>query len=261
MTRQEHDDNLDKCLQRLFDQGLRLNYAKCSFVNETLEFFGQIFSKDGNKPDLKRVDALKNATVPSNVSEVRSLLGMANYSAKYIPNFATITAPLRQLTRKNIPFIWTDTHQNAFHQLTNALVSTTCMAYFDTNKETLVTVDASPVGVSAILSQKSKDKDDEKVVAYASRALTEVEKRYSRTEKEALAIIYGVEHFHLYLNGHEFVLITDHKPLEIIYGSNKSKPSARIERCVLRLQPYSFKVLYKPGVNNPADYLSRHPTS
>ena len=135
------------------------------------------------------------------------------------------------------------------------------MAYFDKQKETLVTVDASPVGVSAILSQKTKRMDDEKIVAYASKALTDVEKRYSQTEKEALAIIYGVEHFHLYLYGHEFDLITDHKPLEIIYGSRNSKPSARIERWVLRLQPYSFKILYKPGANNPADYLSRHPTS
>ena len=94
--------NLDNCLKRLSDKGLRLNHAKCSFVNETLEFFGQIFSKEGSKPDPKRIDALKNAPVPTNVSEVRSLLGMANYSAKYIPNFATITAPLRSLTKKHI---------------------------------------------------------------------------------------------------------------------------------------------------------------
>ena len=99
-TRKEHDMNLDNCLKRLSDKGLRLNHAKCSFVNETLEFFGQIFSKEGSKPDPKRVDALKNASVPTNVSEVRSLLGMANYSAKYILNFATITAPLRSLTKK-----------------------------------------------------------------------------------------------------------------------------------------------------------------
>ena len=103
------------------------------------------------------------------------------------------------------------------------------MAYFDKRKETLVTVDASPVGISAIISQKTKGMNDEKIVAYASRALTDVEKRYFQTEKEALAIIYGVEHFHLYLYGPEFVLITDHKPLEIIYGSRKSKPSGRIE--------------------------------
>ena len=106
----------------------------------------------------------------------------------------------------------------------------------------------------------TKDKNDEKVVAYASRALTDVEKRYLQTEKEALAIIWEVEHFHLYLYANDFVLLTDHKPLEVIYGSRKSKPPARIERWVLRLQPYSFKVVYKPGSNNPADYLSRHPT-
>ena len=259
-TRSEHDENLDKCLKRLSDKGLRLNASKCKFLNETLEFFGQIFSKDGCQPDPKRVTALENASKPTNVSEVRSLLGMANYSSKYIPNFATITAPLRDLTKKNAQFVWNETHQNAFKQLTEALSPSPCMAYFTKSKDTYVTVDASPVGISAILSQKSKGREDEKIIAYASRALTDVETRYSQTEKEALAIVWGVEHFHLYLYGHDFVLVTDHKPLEVIYGSRNSKTSARIERWVLRLQPYTFKVQYMPGTNNPADYLSRHPT-
>ena len=135
------------------------------------------------------------------------------------------------------------------------------MSYFDKNKDTYVLVDASPVGLCAILSQKSKESDDKKFVAYASRALTDVEKRYSQTEKEALAIVWSVEHFHLFLYGHQFKLITDHKPLEVIYGNRHSKPSARIERWVLRLQPFAFKVIYKPGKENPADYLSRHPTT
>ncbi|CAB4006435.1 Retrovirus-related Pol poly from transposon [Paramuricea clavata] len=129
-------------------------------------------------------------------------------------------------------------------------------AYFDTQKATYVT---SPVGVSDILSQKSTEQNDEKVVAYASRALADVEKRYTRTEKEALAIIWGVEHFYLYIYGNDFTLITDHKPLEVIYGGRKSKHSARLERWVLHLRPYSFNVVCKPGANNPADYLSRHP--
>ena len=88
------------------------------------------------------------------------------------------------------------------------------MAYFDKQKETLVTVFARPVGMSKILSQKTNGMDNEKMVAYASRALTDVEKHYSQTEKEALAIIYRVEHFHLY--GHKFILIADRKPLEVI---------------------------------------------
>ena len=69
----------------------------------------------------------------------------------------------------------------------------------------------------------------------------------------------GCRTFHLYLYGTEFTLVTDHKPLKVIYGNKKAKPSARIERWVLRLQPYSFKVVYRPGATNPADYLSRHP--
>ena len=85
--------------------------------------------------------------------------------------------------------------------------------------------------------------------------------RYSQTEKEALAIAWGVEHFHLYVYGHEFFLVTDHKPLEAIYGNRNSKTSARIERWVLRLKPYSFTIKYKPNRENPVDYLSRHPTS
>ena len=184
---------------------------------------------------------------------------MANYSSKYIANFATITTPLRELTKKNTKFEWNEIHQKAFEQLTSALTSAQCMAYFDMQKDTFVTVDASPVGLSAILSQRTPGQDDDKVISYASRALTAVETRSSQTEKEALAVVWGIEHFHLYLYGKEFTLITDHKPLEVIYGNILAKVSAHIERWILRLRLYTFKVVNKPGANNPADYLSRHP--
>ena len=82
------------------------------------------------------------------------ILGMANYSSRYIANFATITAPLRELT-KNTKFEWRDIHQKAFEKLTSALSASECMAYFDMQKDTYITVDASPVGLSAILSQKN----------------------------------------------------------------------------------------------------------
>ncbi len=258
-TRAEHDQNLDKCLSRLSNSGLKLNRDKCSFLKDKLEFFGQIFSREGTRPDPKRVNDLLNAPQPSSVPEVRSLLGMANYSSKYIPDFATLTAPLRELTKKNAQFIWLPKHQACFDKLKATLASAPCMSYFCKEKETLVIVDASPVGVSAILSQQEPGTDDRKVVAYASRTLTDTEQRYSQTEKEALAIVWSVEHFHLFLYGSEFILVTDHKPLEVIYGNRKAKASARIERWILRLQPYTFRIVYKSGANNPADYLSRHP--
>ena len=122
-----------------------------------------------------------------------SLLGMATYSSKYIPKFATITAPLRSLTKKNAKFELTETQQNAYNQLTTAL-SALCTAYFSKQKDTFITVDASPVDLSAILTQRTQGRgDDEKVIAYASGALTDTEMGYSQTEKEALAILWGVE--------------------------------------------------------------------
>ena len=193
-----------------------------------------------------------NAPKPTNTHEVRSFLGMANYRSKCIRNFATITAPLRELTKKNVCFEWSETHDAAFDKLKQALTSAPCMSYFDKRKDTYVTVDASLVGISTILSQKSLhgNSDHQQTIAYASRAL-----------KEPLAIVWAVEHFHLFLFASEFTLVTDHKPLEIIYGKRTAKTSARIERRVLRLQSYSFKIVYQVGSNNPADYLSRHPTA
>ena len=132
------------------------------------------------------------------------------------------------------------------------------MSYFDPNKETMLIVDASPVGLAALLTQEGK------IIAYSSRALTDVESRYSQTEKEALAIVWAIEHFHLYLYlyEHSFELVSDHLPLEAIFNNPKTKTSARIERWRLWLQQYNFKVKNKSGKVNAADYryLPRHPT-
>ena len=124
-------------------RGLTLNASKCKLLSPTLEFFGQVFSADGTRPDPQRVVDLQNVATPTTVHEVRSLLGITNYSSQYIANFATITAPLRDLTKKDTPFRWTTEHINAFNTLKAALTSPPCMGYFDIRKEISVVVDAS----------------------------------------------------------------------------------------------------------------------
>ena len=121
------------------------------------------------------------------------------------------------------------------------------MAYFDPNKETELVTDASPSGLSAILMQNTPGEEDRQVVAYSSRALTDVERRYSQTEREALAIVWVVERLHLYLYGSHFKLITDCKPVQLIFSNPKSKPPPCIERWNLRLQGYDFEVVHTEG--------------
>ena len=137
------------------------------------------------------------------------------------------------------------------------------MAYFDIAKHTTVTADASPYGISAILSQTSTpEATDHKIVAYVSRSLTPVEQRYSHTECEALGLVLGIERLHLFLYGAgNFHVFTDHKALETIFNNPVAKPPAGIERWQLRLQNYSFTVKFKKGSDNPSDYMSRHPAS
>ncbi|VDI68014.1 Hypothetical predicted protein [Mytilus galloprovincialis] len=172
-----------------------------------------------------------------------------NEESRNITTFTTHT-----LTKQDSKWEWTSEQQESFDKLKNELVADRVMSYFDPNKETMLIVDASPVGLAGLLTQNGK------IIAYASRSLTDVETRYSQTEKEALAIVWAIEHFHLYLYGQSFTLVSDHQPLETIFNSPKAKTPARIERWRLRLQGYNFKVQYKPGKVNAADYLSRHPT-
>ena len=136
----------------------------------------------------------------------------------------------------------------------SAMAEATTLAYFDKNCRTKIIADASPGGLGAVLVQ---EQNGEIVpISYASRSLTDTEQKYSQTERKALTLVWACERFHMYVYGQEFYLITDHKPLQAIYGP-RSKPSARIERWILRLQPYNYNVVYIPGSENVADPLSR----
>ena len=155
---------------------------------------------------------------------------MAAYCSKFIPNFSTLSEPLRKLTVKNAKFCWTKREQNAFDNIKSALTSNTVMAYFDQTKQTELITDASLWGLSAILAQKTTTHDDRRIVAYASRSLSEIERKYSQTEREALAIVWAMERLKIYLRGGKFALYTDCKPIELILRNPKSKPPARIEK-------------------------------
>ena len=143
-TQQDHDETLNRVLNKVSDNNLTLNATKCEFNKASLEFFGFIFSDCGMKPDPKKVEDDQNLAPPTNTKELRSILGMTGYSSRFIPGYATITAPLRELTHKNSTWNWTTKHQTAFDTLKEKLQSAPALAYFDMSKSTEIIVDASP---------------------------------------------------------------------------------------------------------------------
>lgn len=257
-TREEHDARLIRTLQALERSGMTLNERKCVFGSNQIDFLGHRLSDKGVDPGRDKVRAIAEATEPKTVGEMKSFLGLAGYCSKFIENFSSKTETLRNKTLKlkpQTPITLNAEERKAFTHLKSSLANADTLAYFKVEQSTKLYTDAGPAGIGCILVQTQNGED--RVVCYASRALTNVERRYCQTEKEALAIVWACERLHHYLFGTKFQLMTDHKPLEVIYGNKRKQTSARIERWVLRLQSYDFTVQYISGERNIADPLSR----
>lgn len=256
-TMQEHDMALQKVLEALKAYDVVLNSMKCVFRATEIIFLGHKLSANGIEPTEEKMIAIKSCRAPQSKEEVRSFLGLVNYVGRFIPDCATVTFHLRQLTRDKVPFSWTKEHETSFQYLKDLMSSLETLGYFNNDHRTRVIADASPVGLGAVLVQfEGKSDENPNIISYASKSLTDTEMRYCQTEKEALALVWSVERFSVYLIGRVFELETDHKPLEAIFKPT-SKPCARIERWVLRLQAFEYTVVYRKGKSNIADPLSR----
>lgn len=253
-TEAEHDEAVKKTLSVLASHGLTLNLQKCKFKRRETEFLGHKLSEDGVLPADSKVKSLLLCRAPRTKEELRSFLGLVTYVSRFLPNLATLSHPLRALLKNSNQFCWLSEHQKSFDSLKHLIGNIDCLGYFDPTDHTILVTDASGVGLGAVLVQIHQGRT--RIISYASRSLSETEQRYPPIEKEALAIVWGVERFKVYLLGISFVLETDHRPLEVLFTVN-SRPTARIERWMLRLQAFRFKVVYKKGSSNIADTLSR----
>ncbi|KAL9982765.1 hypothetical protein ACROYT_G004862 [Oculina patagonica] len=162
----DHDDALQAVLQRTREHNLTADPAKCLFNQSSIDFFGHHFSADGISADDKKVASLINASPPKNATEARSFLGLAQYLARFIKDFASISAPIRQLTHQNAKWVWGPKQQRAFDRLKASMAASEIMKYFNPSLKTELIVDASPVGLGAILTQVTAD-GGTNIVAYA----------------------------------------------------------------------------------------------
>ena len=249
-TYQEHNENLQILFERLRQVGLKLQPDKCEYIRPELEYLGHLITKDGVKPNPKKISAVQNFKQPTNVTEVKSFLGLVGYYRKFIRNFSTISKPLTNLTKKETEWQWTDKCTQAFTTLRSALCKEPVLRYPDYAKEFVLTTDASNVGIGAVLSQEGHP------CCYISSTLDKAQQNYTTTEKELLAIVWSIKRLRQYLLGRRFKIQTDHKALVWLF--NVKDPSSRLLRWRLKLEEYDFYIEHKKGrENGAADALSR----
>jgi hypothetical protein len=233
---EDHLRHLGAVLSRLREVNLKLNPSKCYFATESIVFLGHVVSKEGTKPDLGKIDAVLRFPKPKTVTNVRSFLGLTRYYRKYIREYSRLASPLFELTKKDVPFVWNRDCQRAFDALKRALVEAPILVRPDFKKSLCLDVDWSMKGVGAILLQR--EGRFEKVVAYANKGLTEVQRKFHPMEGECYALIWGIMHFRQYLHMTHFILRTDHKPLEWL--ATMSDANGRRGRWIDMLQDFSF---------------------
>lgn len=248
----EHDRNLLNVLERARQNNIKFNINKMQFRQSTVKYMGQVFSQKGISPDQNFVQAVTESKVPENKTELLRVLGMAKYLAKFIPNMSKLTAPLRELTRENVPWTWSTIHENSLKNLKQAIVQAPVLKYFNPNEEVIIQCDASKDGLGACILQ------NEHPVIFASRSMTKSEQLYAQIEKELLAITFAVEKFHYFIYGRHAIVQSDHKPLESIFKKDLCNAPARLQRLMLKLLNYNVKIKYTPGSKLLiADFLSR----
>ena len=260
---EDHLTHLRAIIQRIDEVGLKLKPAKCKFAQKQLEYLGHIVSRDRLKTNPRLIAAVKEFPTPQAVSDVRRYLGLASYYCRFIPNFSRITRPLHQLTCKGAEFVWSPECESAFRELKERLTTSPVLAYPDFSRAFILETDASVQGIGALLSQRQEDQRLHPI-AYASRALSPVEQRYSITELETLAVVWAISHFHHYLYGNSVTIFTDHTAVKaVLETANPTAKHAKHARWWTRVYGWGVKdvkILYRPGrENSNADALSLHP--
>jgi hypothetical protein len=257
---EDHMKHLDILYKQLRTHKLVVKLNKCKFAQWEVKFLGHIISQGSLKTNPETVEAVKQWQRPSGtgkkaVSAIRGFLGTVNWYRKFIPNCADIQRPLIHLTKKDVPFEWTAECQKSFEKLRDALTSAPVLAIANPNKDYIVHSDASNVAMGAGLMQEDEH-GNLRAIAYASKAFNSAQRNYDTTDREALAMVWALEHFNTYCEGHKYTLITDHQALSYL-KTNKDKKK-RIHRLALKLSNYDVQVYYKPGKENHlADLLSR----
>lgn len=247
--------NLRQVFVRCREHNLKLQFKKCRFFLQQLPWLGHVIGHGSLRPDPEKVKAIVNMPDPTDKQSLQPLLGMVTYLDKFCKDLATLTRPFRDILKKDAAWSWDEQQRQAMKTLKTVLSSLPVLRLFDVNKSVLLSEDACPVGLGAVLIQEGQP------IAFSSTTLTAIQRRYCQIEKELLAIQFGLMRFRQYVYGQHVVVESDHKPLVGQLDKPIAACSPRIQRMRLQLQRFDFQVVYKPRKELfIADTLSRAPS-
>jgi len=247
---------LEQVFRLLIDANLKLKGNKCTFGVDKVVFLGHEISAEGIRQDPTELAALKRLPRPTNVSHLRSALGMLNYYRKFVPSYAILAEPLTRLLKKSQQFVSKTEQQQAFDAIVKTLLDNGTLAHYDRKAPTALKIDTCKAGIASILLQQI---DGEwKIVTCRSRRLQPNEQNYSVTEMEALAIVEAVIKLRDYVLGIKFRIITDHCALCAVFETDSA--NSRLNRWKWILQEFDSEVIYTKGaMHSDVDCLSRAP--
>jgi hypothetical protein len=247
---QEHTKHLHTVLQRLRDHQLYAKLSKCDFWLREIKFLGHTVSQDGISVDPEKVQEVMNWKPPTTIRQIWSFLGLAGYYRRFIPDFSRIAKPMTELLKKGVKYEWSQKCEDAFHALRQHLTTAPVLAQPDNTKPFEVYCDASGTRLGCVLMQ------DNRVIAYASRALRPHEKNYPTHDLELAAVVHALKLWRHYLMGAHCNIYTDHKSLKYIF--TQADLNMRQRRWLELIKDYDLEVHYHPGkANVVADAISR----
>jgi ribonuclease HI len=247
---EEHEQHLRVVLGKLRAHKLYAKFSKCEFWLEKISFLGHILTAEGVAVDPGKVETVSNWRQPTNVSEIKSFLGLAGYYRRFIEGFSKIARPMTELLKKEKKFNWTESCEKSFQELKRRLTTAPVLTLPDIQWDFVVYCDASRQGLGCVLMQ------DGKVVAYASRQLKPHEQNYPTHDLEFAAVVHALKIWRHYLIGNKCEIYTDHKSLKYIF--TQPDLNLRQRRWLELVKDYNIEIHYHPGkANVVADALSR----
>ncbi|UYV79706.1 K02A2.6-like [Cordylochernes scorpioides] len=253
----QHVSHLQQLFGRLRDYGLTINETKCTFGQTSVKFLGFIITNVGILPDPQRVQAIKDIPISDTVRKLRRFLGMLNFYRCCLPNAASTQAPLHAMVerRKNASCQWTPTALQAFDQCKLQLANAALLHHHFPEAPLCLMVDASDFAVGAALHQQVGN--NFQPIAFFSRKLDAAQRKYSANDRELLTLYLAIKHFRHLLEGRQFPVYTDHKPLTYAFQQNLDKASPRQCRHLDFIGQLTTDIRHIAGCENvPADFLS-----